>query len=79
VSSLKLIKLLNLNILKKFLKDLKRMCNIFSRLPSHIKKLENFKRGSSKFLVFKEMLFLKQIGTSIILLKKKLIKEEFLK
>ena len=71
-------KLLNLKKLKKSLKALNKVLTIFSLLPSHIKKFENFNKGNSKFFVFKELLFLKQIGTSIILLRKKFMKEEFL-
>ncbi len=69
---------LNLKNLKKSLNELNKILIIFSLLPSHIKKLENFNKGNSKFFVFKEKLFLKQIGTSIILLRKKFINDEFL-
>jgi hypothetical protein len=75
--SVEVFNLLNLKKLKKNLKELNRVLTIFSRFPSHIRKLENFSKGSSKFFVFKELLFLKQIGTSIILFKKKSINEEF--
>ena len=77
VKSLEFFNLLNLKKLKKDLKELNKILTIFSRFPSHIKKLENFNKGSSKFFVFKELLFLKQIGTSIILFRKKFIKDEF--
>jgi hypothetical protein len=47
--------------------------------PFFIKKFENFNKGNSKFLVFNERLFLKQIGISIKLEIKKFIKEWFRK
>jgi hypothetical protein len=78
IKSGEFFKLLSLKKLKKSLKALNKVLTIFSLFPSHIKKFENFNKGNSKFLVFKELLFLKQIGTSIILLRKKFIKDEFL-
>lgn len=74
--------ILSLNVLKRVKKILnveKRVLNIFVFFPFFIKKLENFKRGNSKFLVLKEWLFLKHTGTSIIFVIKKFIKEELRK
>jgi len=55
---------------------LNKILIVFSLFPSHIKKFENFNKGKSKFLSFKEELFLKHTGTSIKLFKKKFIKDE---
>jgi hypothetical protein len=68
---------LDLMFLKKNLKALKSNFIILSFLPCFIKKLENLSKGNSKFRVFKDELFLKQTGTSIILFIKNFIKEEF--
>jgi len=69
--------LLDLIFLKKILKVVKINLIIFSFFPCFIKKLENFKRGSSKLRVFSDELFLKHTGTSIILFIKNFIKDEF--
>ena len=71
--------LFNLIFLKKNLNELNIILLNFSFFPFLIKKFINFNKGNSKFLVLKDALFLKQIGTSIILLIKNLIKDVFLK
>jgi len=52
---------------------------VCSRFPFFISKLQNFNKGSSAFLVLRDLLLRKQIGTSIILFIKKDVNEDSLK
>jgi hypothetical protein len=67
-----------------FLKSQKKESNadnkiliVCSLLPLFIRKLLNFNNGNSKFFALREWLFLKHIGTSIILSIKNEINEDF--